>query len=63
MFRGKRLQVAYFDQQRDQLDPDAKVMDSISDGSESVTIKRPHTACRRVSGRFSVFPPNACVRS
>lgn len=56
LFRGKRLQVAYFDQQRDQLDPQAMVMDIISDGSESVTI---NGRTRHVAGYLQdfLFPP------
>ncbi len=36
--RGTRLQNAYFDQQRSQLNPDASVMDNVGDGSQRVTI-------------------------
>jgi ATP-binding cassette subfamily F protein uup len=36
--RGTRLQVAYFDQQREQLDPDATVMDTVNDGNTTVTV-------------------------
>ena len=36
--RGARLQVAYFDQQREQLDPEMSVADSVSDGNDTVTI-------------------------
>jgi ATP-binding cassette subfamily F protein uup len=36
--RGTNLQVAYFDQQRAQLDPGATVMDSVGEGSQTVTI-------------------------
>jgi ATP-binding cassette subfamily F protein uup len=36
--RGARLQIAYFDQQREQLDPDATVVDSVADGNTTVTI-------------------------
>ena len=36
--RGTRLQVAYFDQQREQLDPNAIVMDSVGDGDRTVSI-------------------------
>jgi len=52
LFHGKRLQVAYFDQQRDQLDPKAMVMNSISDGSESVTI---NGRTRHVAGYLQDF--------
>jgi ATP-binding cassette subfamily F protein uup len=36
--RGARLQIAYFDQQREQLDPERSVADSVSDGNMTVTI-------------------------
>jgi ABC transport system ATP-binding/permease protein len=35
---GARLQVAYFDQQREQLDPDATVADSVNDGNSTLMI-------------------------
>jgi ATP-binding cassette subfamily F protein uup len=36
--RGTRLQIAYFDQQREQLDPEASVADSVNDGNTTVVI-------------------------
>jgi ATP-binding cassette subfamily F protein uup len=36
--RGTRLQVAYFDQQREQLDPDRTVADTVNDGNDTVVI-------------------------
>jgi ABC transport system ATP-binding/permease protein len=36
--RGARVQIAYFDQQREQLDPERSVADSVSDGNPTVTI-------------------------
>ena len=36
--RGTRLQVAYYDQQREQLDPDATVADSVNEGNSTVTV-------------------------
>jgi ATP-binding cassette subfamily F protein uup len=36
--RGTRLQIAYFDQQREQLDPEATVLDTVNDGSATVVI-------------------------
>jgi ABC transport system ATP-binding/permease protein len=36
--RGTRLQVAYFDQQREQLDPDLSVADTVNDGNSTVVI-------------------------
>jgi ATP-binding cassette subfamily F protein uup len=38
MRRGARLQIAYFDQQREQLDPEASVADSVADGNSTVII-------------------------
>jgi len=35
---GTRLQIAYFDQQREQLDPDLTVADTINDGNSTVII-------------------------
>ncbi len=35
--RGARLQIAYFDQQRELLDPDATVADSVNEGNTTVT--------------------------
>ena len=37
--RGARLQIAYFDQQREQLDPAATVADSIADGNTTVMVR------------------------
>jgi len=55
--RGTKLEVAYFDQQRDQLDPAASIMDNVTGGSgESVIIDgKP----RHASGylRDFLFPP------
>jgi ATP-binding cassette subfamily F protein uup len=36
--RGTRLQIAYFDQQREQLDPDASVADSVNEGNTTVIV-------------------------
>jgi ABC transport system ATP-binding/permease protein len=36
--RGSRLQVAYFDQQREQLDPDATIADSVNEGNTTVMV-------------------------
>ena len=37
--RGTLLQVAYYDQQREQLDPDATVADSVNEGNSTVTVQ------------------------
>jgi ATP-binding cassette subfamily F protein uup len=54
--RGTRLQVAYFDQQRADLDPDAMVMDSVGEGSQTVTI---NGRSQHVAGYLQsfLFPP------
>jgi ABC transport system ATP-binding/permease protein len=36
--RGARVEIAYFDQQREQLDPERSVADSVSDGNDIVII-------------------------
>ena len=36
--RGTNLQVAYFDQQREQLDPDQTVFDTLGDGNDTVVV-------------------------
>ena len=36
--RGANVDVAYFDQQREQLDPDRTVVDTIGDGNDTVTV-------------------------
>ena len=53
--RGTRWQVAYYDQQREQLNPAATVMDSVGDGSQTVTI---NGQTRHVAGylRDFLFP-------
>ena len=35
---GTNLEIAYFDQLREQLDPDATVFETIADGAEFVTV-------------------------
>jgi ABC transport system ATP-binding/permease protein len=55
--RGTSLQAAYFDQQREQLDPSASIMDNVTGGSgDTVTIDGQP---RHVSGylRDFLFPP------
>jgi ATP-binding cassette subfamily F protein uup len=36
--RGARLQIAYFDQQREQLDPDATIADSVNEGNTTIVV-------------------------
>jgi ATP-binding cassette subfamily F protein uup len=53
--RGTNLQVAYFDQQREQLDPERTVVDTVADGNDTVTV---HGEPRHVHGylRDFLFP-------
>ena len=53
---GTNLQVAYFDQTRSQLDPEARVVDCVGEGKETVTIG---TQTKHVMGYLQdfLFPP------
>jgi ATP-binding cassette subfamily F protein uup len=53
---GANVQVAYYDQQREQLDPERTVFDTIGDGNEMVTVAG---SSRHVNGylRDFLFPP------
>jgi ATP-binding cassette subfamily F protein uup len=53
---GTNLQVAYFDQTRAQLDPEARVVDCVGEGKETVTIG---TQTKHVMGYLQdfLFPP------
>jgi ATP-binding cassette subfamily F protein uup len=50
--RGARLEVAYYDQQREQLDPDRTVADIVSDGNDTVTV---NGAPRHIVGYLADF--------
>jgi ATP-binding cassette subfamily F protein uup len=50
--RGARVDIAYFDQQRDQLDPDRTVADTVNDGNDIVVI---NGAPRHVIGYLADF--------
>jgi ATP-binding cassette subfamily F protein uup len=54
--RGANVQVAYYDQQREQLNQEARVFDTIGEGSETVTV---NGRSRHVNGylRDFLFPP------
>ena len=54
--RGTRQELAWFDQQREQLDPEKSVMDNVSDGSQRVMVGGRD---RHVAGylRDFLFPP------
>jgi ATP-binding cassette subfamily F protein uup len=49
---GTKVQVAYFDQQRERLNPEAMVMDSVGEGSQTVTI---NGRSRHVAGYLQDF--------
>ncbi len=53
---GTRLQVAYFDQQRAQLDPDKTVRQNVAEGSDNVTIGGRSRHVIGYLGEF-LFPP------
>ncbi len=54
--RGTNVQVAYFDQQREQLDPERTVVDTVADGNDTVTVAG---LTRHVYGYLEdfLFPP------
>ncbi len=54
--RGTRLETAYFDQQREQLDPEATVMDSVGEGRLTVSIGGRQEHVAGYLRRF-LFPP------
>ena len=54
--RGSNVHVAYYDQQREQLDPDRTVFDTIGEGNDTVTV---NGRSRHVNGYLAdfLFPP------
>jgi len=50
--RGANVEVAYYDQQREQLDPDRSVIDTIGDGNDTVTV---NGRARHVHGYLQDF--------
>jgi ATP-binding cassette subfamily F protein uup len=54
--QGANVQIAYYDQQREQLDPERTVFDTIADGADTVTV---NGTPRHVHGylRDFLFPP------
>jgi ATP-binding cassette subfamily F protein uup len=54
--RGTNVQIAYYDQQREQLDPEKTVADTVGDGNDTVTV---NGESRHVHGylRDFLFPP------
>jgi len=54
--RGVNVQVAYYDQQREQLDPEKTVFDTIGEGNDSVIV---NGRARHVNGHLAdfLFPP------
>ena len=61
MERGTNVQVAYYDQQREQLDPERTVFDTVGDGNDTVTV---NGRTRHVHGylRDFLFPPERARR-
>ena len=54
--KGANVQIAYYDQQREQLDPDRSVFDTVGEGNDTVTV---NGATKHVHGylRDFLFPP------
>ncbi|MEQ1758921.1 MAG: ATP-binding cassette domain-containing protein [Vicinamibacterales bacterium] len=58
--RGANVEIAYYDQQREQLDPERTVFDTIGDGNDTVTV---NGQPRHVHGylRDFLFPPERAL--
>ena len=58
--RGTGLEIAYFDQQREQLDPDRTVVDTVADGNDTVVV---NGQPRHVHGYLKdfLFPPERAL--
>ena len=56
MRRGANVQVAYYDQQREQLDPERTVFDTVGDGNDTVTVNGRSRHVNAYLRRFP-FPP------
>jgi ATP-binding cassette subfamily F protein uup len=58
--QGANVQIAYFDQQREQLDPEQTVVDTVADGHDTVTVGG---QARHVHGylRDFLFPPERAL--
>jgi ATP-binding cassette subfamily F protein uup len=58
--QGANVQIAYFDQQREQLDPERTVVDTVADGHDTVTVGG---QSRHVHGylRDFLFPPERAL--
>jgi ATP-binding cassette subfamily F protein uup len=52
--QGTRLEIAYFDQLRDQLDPNITVVDTVADGNDFVEI----AGNRRVAKKTACYSPD-----
>ena len=57
--RGANVQVAYYDQQREQLDPERTVVDTVGDGNDTVTVNGAAAPRARLPARTSCFRPSA----
>ena len=58
--RGANVQIAYYDQQREQLDPDRTVWETVADGHDTVTL---NGGTQHVHGylRDFLFPPERAL--
>ena len=60
--RGTNLQVAYFDQLREQLDPEKTLSETVSPGSDWIEVGGSTQTHHQLSRRFPVFdPPCECA--
>ncbi|MEZ4602245.1 MAG: hypothetical protein R2861_02190 [Desulfobacterales bacterium] len=59
---GINLEISYFDQTREQLDPEKTVAQNVADGKDYVDTQIPAAAHHRISQGFSVFRTVPAVR-
>ena len=52
--RGTNVQIAYYDQQREQLDPERTVFDTVGDGNDTVTVNGRPRHVHALLARFSL---------
>jgi len=56
---GANVQIAYYDQQREQLDPERTVFEIVGGGQRHGDLERPHAARSRVICATSCSPTSA----
>ena len=61
--RGTNVQIAYYDQQREQLDPERTVFDTVGEGNDTVTVNGKTQHVHGYLRDFLFRPSGRCLRS